>query len=226
MEALLSASPSSMNCTMRHLSFLSRSTGDIAIGQEYLSIPDQSKLHQVPLDHVGNGQHHNSPIPFNSFLSGIKQRLLSFIYRRIWNEETDQTPRIQCLKKKFFFHFQDYVDLIIWKVQFLDRRHLLIKFGSVDGGVSRNADNHPAFFAVYNMETTEIIAFYQNSPDELYFLFEQFCDHFHAISKNSLHMNFISSHSNNIHALEQLRCNKNKANSFSQVISHRRICFL
>lgn len=27
--------------------------------------------------------------------------------------------------------------------------------------VSRNADQHPAFFAVYNMETTDIIAFYQ-----------------------------------------------------------------
>lgn len=27
--------------------------------------------------------------------------------------------------------------------------------------VSRNADQHPAFFAVYNMETTEIAAFYQ-----------------------------------------------------------------
>ncbi|GFZ09138.1 light-mediated development protein 1 [Actinidia rufa] len=91
------------------------------------------------------------------------------------------------------------------RAQFLDRHHLLIKFGSVDGGMSRNADHHPAFFAVYNMETTEVIAFYQNSAEEIYFLFEQYCDHFHSTSKNSLSMNFISSHSNNIHALEQLR---------------------
>ncbi|KAF3683304.1 Light-mediated development protein DET1 [Capsicum annuum] len=69
--------------------------------------------------------------------------------------------RVQCLKKKFYFHFQDYIDLIIWKVQFLDRHHLLIKFGSVDGAVSRNTDSHPSFLAVYNMETTEIVAFYQ-----------------------------------------------------------------
>lgn len=27
--------------------------------------------------------------------------------------------------------------------------------------MSRSADHHPAFFAVYNMETTEIVAFYQ-----------------------------------------------------------------
>ncbi|KAI9165764.1 hypothetical protein LWI28_019969 [Acer negundo] len=167
---------------------------------------------------VENSLQQNLPNQGNFFLSGIKQRLLSFIFRGIWNEETDQIVRIQCLKKKFYFHFQDYVDLIIWKVQFLDRHHLLIKFGSVDGGVSRNADQHPAFFAVYNMETTEVVAYYQNSADELYFLFEQFCDHFHATSRNSMYMNFISSHSNNIHALEQLRSIKNKAGSFSQFV--------
>ncbi|KAL5182073.1 Light-mediated development protein DET1 [Glycine soja] len=126
--------------------------------------------------------------------------------------------RIQRLRKKFYFHFQDYVDLIIWKVQFLDRHHLLIKFGSVDGGVSRNADHHPAFVAVYNMDTTEIVSFYQNSADELYLLFEQFCDHFHATSRNSMYMNFISSHSNNIHALEQLRSIKDKASSSAQFV--------
>ncbi|KAK6253147.1 hypothetical protein QUC31_014867 [Theobroma cacao] len=171
-------------------------------------------------DLVDNGIHHDQPNSNNSFLSGIKQRLLSFIFREIWSEETDQTPRVQCQKKKFYFHFQDYVDLMIWKVQFLDRHHLLIKFGSVDGGfqISRNTDQHPAFFAVYNMETTEIVAFYQNAADELYLLFEQFCDHFHEASINSLYMNFISSHSNNVHALEQLRCMKNKATIFSQFV--------
>ncbi|KAK2972706.1 hypothetical protein RJ640_025557 [Escallonia rubra] len=116
------------------------------------------------------------------------------------------------------FSFQFRSRITEDQVQFLDRYHLLIKFGSVDGGVSRTADNHAAFFAVYNMETTEIIAFYQNSTDELYFLFEQFCDHFHVSSRNSLFMNFISSHSNNIHALDQQRCNKSKATSFSQFV--------
>ncbi|KAG4982435.1 hypothetical protein JHK87_027184 [Glycine soja] len=52
--------------------------------------------------------------------------------------------------------------------------------------------------------------------NELYLLFEQFCDHFHATSRNSMYMNFISSHSNNIHALEQLRSIKDKASSSAQ----------
>ncbi|KAJ0514859.1 putative de-etiolated protein 1, Det1 [Helianthus annuus] len=179
-----------------------------------ISSVDKRAPHHTPVNNAVNGSPLEQPAQENPFLSGIKQRLLSFIVRGIQSEEKDETLRIQSLKKKFYFHFQDYVDLIIWKVQFLDRHHLLIKFGSVDGAVSRNADNHPAFFAVYNMESTEIIAFYQMSSDELYLLFEQYCDHFHVPSKSSPYMNFISSHSNNIHALEQLRSSKNKATSF------------
>ncbi|KAG0457111.1 hypothetical protein HPP92_021956, partial [Vanilla planifolia] len=134
-----------------------------------------------------------------TFLSGVKQRLLSYIFRKHWSEEADQIVRIQYLKRKFYFHFQDYIDLIMWKV-------------------SRSTDQHTSFFAVYNMETTEIITFYQNSTEELYDLFEQLYDHFHAASRNSLHANFISSHSNNIYAFEQLCTIKNNAGSLSQFV--------
>ncbi|CAA0836874.1 Light-mediated development protein DET1 [Striga hermonthica] len=161
---------------------------------------------------------HQQPISEAPFLGGLKQRLLSFIFRGIWNEEKDPALRMQYLKKKFYFHFQDYADLGIWKVQFLDRHHLLIKFGSIDGGVGRSTDNNPAFFAVYNMETTQIVSFYQSSAEELYALFELFCDHFHTSSKSLFYMKFLSTHSNNIHALEQLRSNKNKTTSFMQFV--------
>ncbi|KAJ1257369.1 hypothetical protein BS78_K075800 [Paspalum vaginatum] len=153
-----------------------------------------------------------------SFLPGIKQRVLSYIFRKTWNEVPDQTLRVHHLKKKFYFHFQDYVDLIIWKVQFLDRHHLFIKFGSVDGGVSRSTDQNLAFFAVYNMETTDIVSLYQNSSEELYSLFEQFYDHFHANPQDSSHGKFMSSHSNDVHALGQLNMIKNKASSSSQFV--------
>ncbi|KAF9603755.1 hypothetical protein IFM89_037841 [Coptis chinensis] len=185
----------------------------------YMVSLEKYKQPELPLNQGENEVQHQqqSPEAHTSFLSGIKQRLLSFMFRGIWNEESDESmQRVQSLKKRFYFHFQDYVDLIMLKVQFLDRHHLLIKFGSVDGGVSRNADHQPSFLAVYSMESTEIIAFYQNSADELYCLFEQFCDHFHATSRNTLYMNFISSHSNNIYALEQLRSIKNKASSLLQ----------
>ncbi|XP_023540918.1 light-mediated development protein DET1-like isoform X2 [Cucurbita pepo subsp. pepo] len=162
---------------------------------QYVGVAERSRLHAGDVE---NGYHH-SPSNDNSFLSGLKQRLLSFIFRRIGNEETDHRLRVQCLTKNFYFHFQDYIDLIIWKV-------------------SRMADHHRAFFAVYDMETTEIVAFFQNSTDDIYVLFERFCNHFHAASRNSLCLNFISSHSNNIHAQEQLRSLKNKAVSYSQFV--------
>jgi len=32
--------------------------------------------------------------------------------------------------RKFSFHFEEYRDLSIWKMQILDERHLLIQYGS------------------------------------------------------------------------------------------------
>ncbi|KAK2972705.1 hypothetical protein RJ640_025556, partial [Escallonia rubra] len=56
-----------------------------------MSISDRSKLQQIPVDNVGNGVHNNQPIQEIFFLRGLKQRLLSFIFRGLWNEETDET---------------------------------------------------------------------------------------------------------------------------------------
>ncbi|KAG7615459.1 Light-mediated development protein DET1 [Arabidopsis thaliana] len=209
----------------RAIGYFCREDDELFLNSSSQAMMSQDKSKQQSLsgskeDDTGeNGLRHSlsQPSGSNSFLSGVKQRLLSFIFREIWNEESDNVMRVQSLKKKFYFHFQDYVDLIIWKVQFLDRQHLLIKFGSVDGGVTRSADHHPAFFAVYNMETTDIVAFYQNSAEDLYQLFEQFSDHF-TVSSSTPFMNFVTSHSNSVYALEQLKYTKNKSNSFSQFV--------
>lgn len=56
-----------------------------------MAVPDKCKLHQVAVNHAGNGLQHNQSTLESSFLSGIKQRLLSFIFSGIWTEETDQT---------------------------------------------------------------------------------------------------------------------------------------
>lgn len=53
-----------------------------------MSLSDKNKQQQVPENNVEN---HVQPNMGNSFLSGIKQRLLSFIFQGIWNEETDDT---------------------------------------------------------------------------------------------------------------------------------------
>lgn len=58
---------------------------------QYMTTSDRSRLHHLPGNHIENGSNHDQPNQDNAFLSGIKQRLLSFIFRGIWNEETDQT---------------------------------------------------------------------------------------------------------------------------------------
>lgn len=56
-------------------------------------------------DDAENGLHHTQPNAENSFLSGIKQRLLSFIFREIWNEESDNTMVCSLLANIFFTEF-------------------------------------------------------------------------------------------------------------------------
>jgi de-etiolated-1 len=160
----------------------------------------------------------------SQMLRGLKQRLLSFILQGIQNDDISSAVKAQRLKR-FYYHFQHYVDLVMWKVQFLDRCHLLIKFGSVDGVGLKNseASHQTAFLAVYNMETTEILSFYQNSSEELLQLVEQYWDHFRVVPQNPLYMNFISSYANNSFAREQLRKQRNaslsgKAGSYTQAI--------
>lgn len=53
-----------------------------------LATSERSRLNPFPGNQVGNS--HNQVNQDDSFLSGIKQRLLSFIFQGMWNEETDQ----------------------------------------------------------------------------------------------------------------------------------------
>ncbi|RYR58908.1 hypothetical protein Ahy_A05g024770 isoform H [Arachis hypogaea] len=56
-----------------------------------MALSDKNKQQQLLGNHIYNNIHQAQPNPGNSFLSGIKQRLLSFMFRGLWNEETDDT---------------------------------------------------------------------------------------------------------------------------------------
>lgn len=51
-----------------------------------MAIPDRDRV-----QNIGNGLDNVHHMPESPFLSGLKQRLLSFILRGIWNEENDPT---------------------------------------------------------------------------------------------------------------------------------------
>lgn len=133
-------------------------------------------------------------------MSGIKQRLLSFLHR-----QAKMSPEPQAMRS-FFASFDQYANLMLWRMQLLDDKHVLIKFGSLDvimgSRLSYDSSTHTALFAVYNIQTTEIVGVFTNTSEHLFQQFEQFCDFFRAsVSAPS----YGSSSSNNEIVREQLR---------------------
>ncbi|OBS72835.1 hypothetical protein A6R68_12584 [Neotoma lepida] len=89
-------------------------------------------------------------------------------------------------KRRFFQYFDQLRQLRMWKMQLLDENHLCIKYTSEDVVTLRVTDpSQASFFVVYNMVTTEVIAVFENTSDELLELFENFCDLFRNATLHS-----------------------------------------
>ena len=89
----------------------------------------------------------------------------------------------------FFFHisvrrFYQYFDqlraLRMWKMQLLDENHLLIKYASEEVVTLRSSEpnSQASFFVVYNFKSTEVVAVYENTSEDLLNMFENYCDFF------------------------------------------------
>lgn len=75
-----------------------------------MAIPDRNRV-----QNIGNGLDNIHHMPETPFLGGLKQRLLSFILRGIWNEEHDPTS-VSILN---FFKFQTCYFLLNKALEFL-----------------------------------------------------------------------------------------------------------
>lgn len=128
-------------------------------------------------------------------LNSLKHRLLVHLYRQA---EAEQNPTAL---RKFYQHFDQLCDLRLWKMQLLDERHLLLKYASEDVVSFRLSDpnSQPSFFVVYNLVTTEVLAVYENTSEELLELLENFSD---LLRNAALHSDaqLTCSPSNNIYA--------------------------
>jgi de-etiolated-1 len=133
---------------------------------------------------------------------GIKHRLLAFLFR-----QAQESPNPAQSLRLFFQNFPQFSALVMWKMQLLDEFHLLLKFGSIDGLLTRSpadASNQTAFFVVYNLQSTEIVGIYENYSKEFAQTFEQFCEHFRACSCPNGLIKYRSTCSNNSFVREQL----------------------
>lgn len=128
-------------------------------------------------------------------VNGLKHRLLVHLW---WCANRDGSPEA---KRRFYQHFEQFKMLRMWKMQLLDEAILLIKYASEDVVTLRVADpnSQPSFFVVYNMETTQVLAVFENTSEQLLELFEQFCDSFRNAMLHSPGQ-FTCSASSNIYA--------------------------
>lgn len=131
-------------------------------------------------------------------INSLKHRLIVYLHRKA--EADSITTGSYYPLRQFYQNFNQYLALRMWKMQLLDENYLLIKYANEEVVSSRLSDlnSPPSFFAIYNINTTMVIAVYENTSDELLWLFENFCDHFrNAVNNYSKH---ICSPSNNVQA--------------------------
>lgn len=138
---------------------------------------------------------------FNS----LKHRFLTFLYHRYKEsclKENSYKPLLE-----FYQNFEHFSQLRMWKIQMLDKAHLLIKYASEDVITLRSPDpnTQPSFFVIYNMLTTDILGVYENTSEKLLHVFENFCDLFRNAA---------------LHAPNQLSCSPSN-NTYARTLQHR-----
>ena len=82
--------------------------------------------------------------------------------------------------RRFYQYFDQLRALRMWKMQLLDENHLLIKYASEEVVTLRSSEpnSQASFFVVYNFKSTEVVAVYENTSEDLLNMFENYCDFF------------------------------------------------
>lgn len=105
--------------------------------------------------------------------------------------------------RQFFASFDTFLHLRIVKMQLLDEHHLLLKYGSEDVATLRTSEPaiQQSYFVVYNMDTTEVVAIYENTSKDMLAIYERFTEYFRN-PRLQCEPHYYSSPSNNFHARE------------------------
>ncbi|XP_055937757.1 DET1 homolog [Argiope bruennichi] len=138
-------------------------------------------------------------------INALKHRILVFLYKRAVEEcKNKDSPKPLC---EYYQNFEHFCQLRMWKMQLIDKSHLLIKYASEDVITLRLPDPNaqPSFFVVYNMVTTEVLAVYENTSEKLLNIFESFCDYFRNAA---------------LQAPTQLSCSPSN-NTYARTLQHR-----
>ncbi|KAI7825094.1 De-etiolated protein 1 Det1-domain-containing protein [Gamsiella multidivaricata] len=171
------------------------------------SIGIPSRINQANYSYISQMAYNQSYYdePHAQTISGIKQRLMAHLFRKAFNADDGGAAL-----RHFHLTFQQFANLVMWRMQFLDESTMLIKFGKLDCVVGRQADStyQTAFFVFYDIRTTEILAVYDNASEEFLRLYEAWADQFCATAYTTAgrgKRHYSSTCSNNIYAKDHLK---------------------
>ncbi|GJJ75964.1 de-etiolated-1 [Entomortierella parvispora] len=146
----------------------------------------------------------NRDEPHAQTISGIKQRLMAYLFRKAFDADDDGAAL-----RHFHLTFDQFSSLIMLRMQFLDESTLLIKFGKLDCVISRSDSTYQtAFFVFYDIKTTEILQVYDNASEEFLRIYEAWADQFCATAYSTAgtdKRHFSSTCSNNIFTKDHLK---------------------
>lgn len=137
--------------------------------------------------------------PFHEvWYNSLKHRLLCWL---LADAERSCTPDNNLPVLNFFYGMDVLNDLRLWKMQLLSRQRLLLKFASQDVVTLKSPDpmSQLALIAVYNIDTTEFEAVFENTDEQLLRVYEDHADAFRVPISHPLSAD-VSSVSNDKHA--------------------------
>ena len=133
---------------------------------------------------------------------GVKQRLLAYLWHR-----AKRDPNSANALRFFYYHFEEYRALCMWKMQIIDDRHLMIKYGSAEHVASQRTvetNGMLSYFVVYDFITTQIINVYENNSKQLLDCYERCADQFRD-DASSGRTSFLSTPENSLHSRAAFR---------------------
>ncbi|KAK9845772.1 hypothetical protein WJX81_002105 [Elliptochloris bilobata] len=110
-------------------------------------------------------------------IEGLTHRILAYLYL----ERSRGGPRSDELRR-FYYYFEKYAGLAVWKVQFLDRDHLLFSVGPGDAALLRSSDvsSQAYFLAVYARGAGRVVDLHDNRSGALLALYLRWPQLFYA----------------------------------------------
>lgn len=75
----------------------------------------------------------------------------------------------------------------MYKMQFIDDNHIMIKYTMEDVVTHKNVDPvvMPTFLVFYNISESKVFALYEHKSNKLLKIYEEYCDYFRNLNKPS-----------------------------------------